>query len=165
MSSGVGRLARIGHLYPSGGLCDHEVQLMAPDGVQFVTTRLPFRRTGLADDRHLVEDLEQHAALLADAEVAVIAVNCTAATMLAGPDRIRQRIDAATGIGTVTMIEAMLAALAAAGISRPALLTPYPPEVLEVEMAFLRQRHIEVVTHRGIPCATPIEQAMIEPST
>ncbi|WP_406726860.1 hypothetical protein WJ438_22660 [Streptomyces sp. GD-15H] len=84
MSLGFGHLARIGHLYPSGGLCDYEIQLMAPDGVQFLTTRLPFRNTGIADDLGLVENLEQHARLLADADVDVIAVNCTAVTLLVG---------------------------------------------------------------------------------
>lgn len=163
MSLGYGTLARIGHLYPSGGLCDYEIQLMAPDGVQFVTTRLPFRRTGLADDLALTEDIERHARLLADAEVSAIAVNCTAATLLAGPDRINERVTRATGIRSVTTIEAVLAALAAAGIRRPALLTPYPDEVVAAEREFLSTRGIEVAVHRSIPRATPVEQAAIEP--
>ncbi|WP_326698521.1 aspartate/glutamate racemase family protein [Streptomyces sp. NBC_01754] len=163
MSLGFGHLARIGHLYPSGGLCDHEIQLMAPDGVQFVTTRLPFRSTGIRDDLRLVEDLERHAGLLADAEVDLVAVNCTAATLLAGPERIKERIRAATGIEAVTTIEAVLAALRALGIRRPALLTPYPDEVVEAERTYLRSHGVEVVTHLGIPCATPVEQAVIEP--
>ena len=33
MSLGFGTTARIGQLYPSGGLCDYEPQLMAPAGV------------------------------------------------------------------------------------------------------------------------------------
>lgn len=163
MSLGFGHLARIGHLYPSGGLCDYEIQSMAPEGVQFVTTRLPFRNTGASDDLRLVENLEEHARLLADAGVDAIAVNCTAATLLAGPDRIRDRISEATGIGSVTTIEAVLAALSAAGIRRPALLTPYPDEVVQAETEFLHSRGIEVVTHLGLPRATPVEQAVIEP--
>ncbi len=163
MSLGFGDLARIGHLYPSGGLCDYEIQSMAPEGVQFVTTRLPFRNTGTADDLRLVENLEEHARLLADADVDVIAVNCTAATLLAGPDRIRKRIHEATGIGAVTTIEAVLAALSAAGIRRPALLTPYPDEVVQAETEFLHARGIEVVARLGLPRDTPVGQAMIEP--
>ncbi|WP_069816791.1 maleate cis-trans isomerase family protein [Streptomyces sp. TP-A0874] len=164
MSLGFGHLARIGHLYPSGGLCDYEIQLMAPQGVQFVTTRLPFRNTGTADDLRLVENVEEHARLLVDADVDIIAVNCTAATLLAGPERLRNRIGEATGIGSVTTIEAVLAALSATGIRRPALLTPYPDEVVRAETEFLRERGIEVVTHLGLPRATPVEQAMIEPA-
>ncbi|MBP2365378.1 maleate cis-trans isomerase family protein [Pseudonocardia parietis] len=164
MSLGFGHLARVGHLYPSGGLCDYELQQMAPDGLQFITTRLPFRRTGIADDLRLVEDLEGHAELLADAGVGLVAVNCTAATMLAGPARVRERVEQATGIAAVTTIEAVLAALVAAGITRPALLTPYPAEVVAAEVTYLRDHGVEVATHRGPPCATPVEQALVEPA-
>ncbi|MFW3171591.1 aspartate/glutamate racemase family protein [Geodermatophilus sp. CPCC 206100] len=164
MSLGFGTVARVGHLYPSGGLCDYELQLMAPDGVQFVTTRLPFARTGLADDRRLLADLEDHARLVADADVALVAVNCTAATMLTGPDVIRRRVREATGLPSTTTIEAVLAALRAAGIRRPALITPYPDDVVAAETAFLAAQGVDVARHAGIPCRTPVEQAGIEPS-
>lgn len=97
MSLGFGTAARIGHLYPSGGLCDYEIQLMAPPGVQFLTTRLPFTRTGLEADHEILADLETHARLLADAEVSLIAMNCTAAGMVAGPETVNGRIRDATG--------------------------------------------------------------------
>lgn len=164
MSLGYGTLARIGHLYPSGGLCDYEIQLMAPDGVQFVTTRLPFGRTGIADDLALTADVERHARLLADADVAAIAVNCTAATLLVGPERINERVTRATGVRSLTTIEAVLAALHATGVRRPALLTPYPDDVAAAERAYLAERGVDVVVHRSIPCATPVEQAAIEPA-
>ncbi|MCA2181258.1 aspartate/glutamate racemase family protein [Nonomuraea glycinis] len=163
MSIGFGTLARIGHLYPSGGLCDYEIQRMAPDGVQFVTTRMPFRRTGLADDLALFDDLEAHSRLLADAEVDLIAVNCTAATMLAGPDAVNSRVRAATGIAATTTIEAVLEALAAAGIRRVALLTPYEEEVTAAEVAFLRGQGLEVAGTAMLPCRTPVEQAERDP--
>ena len=163
MSIGFGTLARIGHLYPSGGLCDYEIQRMAPDGVQFVTTRMPFRRTGLADDLALFDDLEAHSRLLADAEVDLIAVNCTAATMLAGPDAVNSRVRAATGIAATTTIEAVLDALAAAGIRRVALLTPYEEEVTAAEVAFLRAQGLEVAGTATLPCRTPVEQAERDP--
>ncbi|MET7999426.1 maleate cis-trans isomerase family protein [Nonomuraea glycinis] len=163
MSIGFGTLARIGHLYPSGGLCDYEIQRMAPDGVQFVTTRMPFRRTGLADDLALFDDLEAHSRLLADAEVDLIAVNCTAATMLAGPDAVNSRVRAATGIAATTTIEAVLDALAAAGIRRVALLTPYEEEVTAAEVAFLRGQGLEVAGTATLPCRTPVEQAERDP--
>ncbi|MEE2060319.1 maleate cis-trans isomerase family protein [Rhodococcus artemisiae] len=163
MSLGFGHLARIGHLYPSGGLCDYEIQRMSPDGVQFVTTRLPFPSTGIEDDRLLVSNIESHARLLADAEVDIVAINCTAATLLAGPDVLNQRVHDATGIESVTTIEAVVAALAAVGISRPAMLTPYPHEVVRAEVEYLRTHGIDVVTSLGLPRSTPVEQARIEP--
>ncbi|MFE4500483.1 hypothetical protein ACFRFQ_11510 [Rhodococcus sp. NPDC056743] len=163
MSLGFGHITRIGHLYPSGGLCDYELQLMAPDGVQFITTRLPFATTDIEGDRLLVKWLESYVGLLADAQVDIIALNCTAATMLVGPERLKKRIYDATGIEAVTTIEAVMAALATTGVRHPALLTPYPEDVVEAEVCFLRSEGIEVVTHLGMPRLTPVEQAMIEP--
>jgi len=165
MSIGFGNIARIGHLYPSGGLCDFEIQLMAPEGVQFVTTRLPFRDTSIHSDKSIADELEQHAALLADACVDLIALNCTAAGVANGPDVINSRIEAATGIGSVTTIEAVLAALNAVDAVRIGLLTPYREEVVTAEIAFLRQRGIDVITHAHRPAMTPFEQAMIDPET
>jgi maleate isomerase len=160
---GFGDDARIGHLYPSGGLCDYEVQLMAPAGVQFVTTRMPFRASGLRDDLTLLDDLEMHSRLLADAEVELIAMNCTAATMLAGPESVNRRIRESTGIPSITTIEAVLAALAATRLQRIALLTPYVEEVVAAEVAFLTAQGFEVVARAGLPCATPVEQGTQSP--
>ncbi|QKW13456.1 aspartate/glutamate racemase family protein [Verrucosispora sp. NA02020] len=163
MSLGFGTAARIGHLYPSGGLCDYELQLMAPDGVQLVTTRMPFRRSSLADDHALLADLEAHSRLLADAEVDLIAMNCTAATLLAGPESVNARIHASTGLPSTTTIEAVLDALERAGIGRIALLTPYVEEVTSAEVELLTARGLEVVSVASLPCATPVEQATHDP--
>lgn len=158
MSLGFGYQARIGHLYPSGGLCDFEVQLMAPAGVQFVTTRMPFSRTSLESDKAVVADVESHAALLATAGVTLIAMNCTAASMAVGAQVINQRIFDATGIRSVTTTDAILAALRAVGARRVALMTPYPHEVVEMEIAFLARHGIEVACEIADPCSTPIQQ-------
>lgn len=163
MSIGFGYKARIGHLYPSGGLCDYEIQAMAPDGVQFLTTRLPFSRTTLESDVALVESVEVHAKLLASAQVDLIAMNCTAASMVVGAQSINRRIEAATQIKSVTTIEAVVAGLQAVGARRIALLTPYLPEVVDAEIAFLAECGFEVVAHRSHPCQTPVEQGSIPP--
>lgn len=164
MSLGFGYLARIGHLYPSGGLCDFEVQLMAPAGVQFVTTRMPFARTSLESDKAVVADVEYHAALLATAGVSLIAMNCTAASMAVGAQIINQRIFDGTGIRSVTTTDALLAALGAVGARRVALMTPYPREVVEMEVAFLARHGINVGSEIATPCSTPVEQGSIPAS-
>ena len=163
MSLGFGVKARIGQLYPSGGLCDYEPQVMAPAGVQFVTTRMRFRKAGLEDDAALVDGVEDHARLVADAAVDLIAFNCTAASLVSGPEAINRRILAATGIASTTTIEAVLAALAAAGLRRPALLTPYLPEVVAAETAFFQGRGLMVAAQAGQPCADPVTQGEIPP--
>ncbi|SDV47293.1 maleate cis-trans isomerase family protein [Chitinasiproducens palmae] len=164
MSLGFGSRARIGHLYPSGGLCDYEIQLMAPAGVQFVTTRLPFRDTSIASDHAIIDDLERHAALLADARVSLIALNCTAAGVVGGAGTINARIEASTGIPAVTTIEAVMAACRAAGARRVGLLTPYRAEVVSAEKLFLQTEGISVVSEAHLPQATPVEQAEIAPA-
>src|SRR5260370_41709706 len=163
MSCGFGEVARIGHLYPSGGLCDHEVQMMAPGGVQFLTTRLPFRDTSIASDKALIDNLESHAMLLADARVDLIALNCTAAGVVAGPDEINRRVQAATGIRSVTTIQAVMAALAAVKATRIALMTSYRREVVEAEIAFFEKQGLRIVAEKNLPQDTPYDQGMLHP--
>lgn len=157
------RIARVGHLYPSGGLCDDEIQLMAPTGVRFLTTRLPFRATGVEDDLALADDLELHAGLLADADVDLIAVNCTAATMLLGPDHLRRRITEATTLPVATTIESVVAALRHLRAERILLLDPYPREVEDREIDHLERLGFTVLDARGPRCTTPVEQGLIPP--
>lgn len=154
---------RVGHLYPSGGISEHEIQRMAPEGLRFLTTRMPFRRTGREDDLNLLRDIETHAALLADAQVELIAFNCTAASLMAGPGVVEARIERATGIPAVTTIAAVMAALARLSARRVALFTPYPPEVVAEEIRYLARHGVEVVAQRHLPCATPVEQGAIPP--
>ncbi|HZJ97816.1 MAG TPA: aspartate/glutamate racemase family protein [Oligella sp.] len=165
MSIGFGYRSKIGQLYPSGGLCDFEVQLMAPEGVQFLTTRMPFKRSSLEDDVAFVKNLERHAELLADAEVDLIAMNCTAASLIAGPVQVNQRILSATGIRSVTTIEALMAAVQATGMKRVALMTPYVQEVVDKEVEYFSAAGYEVVTTLGKACSTPIEQGSLHPVT
>ena len=164
MSLGYGWRAKIGQLYPSGGQSEYEPQLMAPEGVAFLTTRLPFKKAGLEDDIKLVADIEQHAQLLADAKVDLILLNCTAASLITGPDAINGRVEKATGIRSVTTIEAVMAALHAIGGRRLALMTPYLEEVVEAEIEFLVRNGFLVVASGGIPCTNPIDQGAIAPS-
>lgn len=161
MSLGFGTLARIGQLYPSAGLCDYEIQLMAPEGVQFLTTRVPFKKTDINQHHAFCAHLEQHAYLLADAGVDLIAVNCTAVTMMAGPERLRRRLFSATAKPTVTTIDAVLDALAHQKMQRIGLLTPYPHEVRQAEISYLARHGIEVVVEHATPCHSPIEQGSL----
>lgn len=162
-AGGHERKIRIGQLYPSGGLCEDEMPRMAPDVVRFLTTRMPFRKAGLDDDAALARDVEFHASLLADARVELIAFNCTAASLITGPQVINRRIEAATGIRSVTTIEGVLEGLEAARIRRFALLTPYLPEVVAHEVAYFRERGFEVTQCAGAPCADPVAQGSIPP--
>lgn len=165
MTGGFGWRARIGQLYPAGGLADSEPQTMAPDGVLFVTTRLGFNRVGMEPSRALVRDLEGPSRLLADAAVQLILFNCTSASMAVGPEAIKTRITGATGIPATTTIEGVMAALAATGARRLGLLTPYSEDVVAAETEFLHAHGYEVTMTGGRPCATPVEQGSLSPAT
>lgn len=163
MYLGYGWRAKIGQLYPSGGQCDFEVQRMAPEGVQFVTTRLTFTQSRLEDDHALVKDIEQHAQLVADAGVQLILLNCTAASAVVGPDVINRRVEAATGVPSTTTFEAVLEAMRAAKLRRIAMMTAYLDEVNQAEIAILEKEGFEVVACGGISCTNPLDQGAIPP--
>ncbi|MFT4151716.1 MAG: hypothetical protein QM656_16065 [Paracoccaceae bacterium] len=154
---------RVGHLYPSGGISDHEIQRMAPPGLRFLTTRMPFRDTSRESDIALARDVETHAALLADARVELIAFNCTAASLMAGPGVLEARIEAHTGIPAVTTIGGVLSGLERFGARRIALFTAYRPQVVEEERHFLITRGFQVVAEAHLPCADPVAQGQIAP--
>jgi len=164
MSLGFGWKSRIGQLYPSGGQCDYETQLMAPDGVQFLTTRMPFKQSRLEDDMKMVEEVDAHAMLCADAKVDLILFNCTAASLVVGPKTINDRIQRATGIQSITTIEAVLDAMRAVRMKRVALITAYHEEVVAEEIKFLRELGYDIVVSGGIPCDNPMQQGSLEPS-
>lgn len=163
MTGGYGWKARIGQLYPAGGLADSEPQHMAPEGVLFVTTRLAFARTGLEHSRDLVRDLEGPARLLTDAQVQLILFNCTSASMVVGPEAINSRVEAATGVPATTTIEAVMGALGAVGARRIGLLTPYAAEVVAEEAHYLGAAGHEVAMTGGEPYLSPVEQGLIPP--
>ncbi len=154
---------RVGHLYPSGGLSEYELQTMAPKGLQFLVTRMPFRNTSREADIAIVAEIETQARLLSDAGVDLIAFNCTAASLIVGPDAINARIRNATGISSITTIEAVLAALAHFGPKKIGLFTPYRAEVVEEEIHYLAANGYQVVAQGHIPCQTPVEQGRLDP--
>lgn len=160
---GIGHLARVGHLYPSGGISDFEIQRMAPEGVQFLTTRMPFRDTSKESDLAIIDGLERNAGFLADAMVKLIAFNCTAASMLIGDEVIQNRIEGATGIRATTTIAAVQAALRAFNAGKIALFTPYRPDVVDAEKAFFSRSGVEVIAEAHLPCLDPVSQGEISP--
>lgn len=163
MSLGYGNVARVGQLYPSGGISDYELQRMAPEGMQVITTRMPFRDTSKKSDYLMLKEVEQHAQLLADAKVDVITFNCTAVSLMVGPEKINDRIEAETGIKSITTIEAVLDALEKSGARRLGLFTPYLDEVVFEEKRFLNSFGYEIVSEAHIPCLDPVAQGSIPP--
>ncbi len=159
--------ARIGHLYPSGGITgEFELQRMAPEGVAFLTTRLRFPKADLEHDLRIADYAEEAARLVADARVDLIAFNCTVGSLARGKgsDReISQRIAEATGIPATTTTTAVLAALDALKARNIVLITPYLSEIVQLEADFLEANGFHVLAHHAEGLDHPFDQASVPP--
>jgi maleate isomerase len=150
-SAMYGWRARIGMIIPStNAVAEPQVRMMAPDGVEFHTTRLAFAGTSEANVTRFIAEAGDGAKLLADAGVDMVVLNCTAATMF------RPGIDAeAVGIMTeasgkkcTTVSRGVVDALRTLEARRVVLTSPY--ETNAREQAFLEHHQIAVLNEVGL---------------
>src|SRR6266550_574532 len=96
-----GSRAHLGLIVPSINTCtEPQFRMMAPQGVEFFTTRLRLRDVSPAELRAMAEHTEEAASLLADLDPAFILFHCTSASMTGGAKydaRITARIERASG--------------------------------------------------------------------
>jgi maleate cis-trans isomerase len=143
---------RIGALIPPVNVTvEPEFNRWAPAGVTVHAARMWRRRARLtpADLREMLTRLDDDCARLAMAQPGVVLYACTSGSSLetGGFDRgISEQIARASGVPASTTSTAVAAALRALGIRRPAVVTPYPDEINEREMAFFRELGFEPVS-------------------
>jgi maleate isomerase len=146
--------ARIGLIIPSSNrLVEPQLNRHAPDGVAVHLTRL--RMTGeyhkpIAD---LLPDIAGAAGTLSDARCDPIVFQCTGTAMQEGVEAERgivRKIESATGCRATTTASAAMAALEALGARRIVLVSPYPRETHEHELAFLTEAGFEIVGERSL---------------
>jgi maleate cis-trans isomerase len=136
---------RIGVLIPPVNVTvEPELNRWAPAGVTVHAARMWRRRARLsADDlREMLTRLDDDCARLAMAQPGVVLYACTSGSSLetGGFDRgISERIARAAGAPASTTATAVAAALRALGVRRPAVVTPYPDEINERELAFFAE--------------------------
>jgi maleate isomerase len=145
-----GTRAKIGMMFPSANfVAEPQMNAMLPTGVSLHATRLH-----LDTENHLsmLERTEEATALLADAEVDVIAFHCTGVTMydLDIVDQVKRRMASVTSTKTVVTADAIVAALRLLGARRIVLVSPYLQETNEREKAFLAHHGITVLADRGL---------------
>ncbi len=107
-------------------------RLVCGDGVAVFTTRLANEGVAtLGSLRALEPGLAAAAAAILPGEaLTAIAFGCTSGTILIGEARVRARVQAVRpGVPVATPIEAARAALAALGVRRVAVLSPYLPAI------------------------------------
>jgi maleate isomerase len=126
-----------------------DVAAFLPDGVEAYATRIPMNAVATPDTlAELGDHLEAGARLLApDGPLSAIGFSCTSGTVAVGADRAHTLIAAGRpGVPICTPVEAAVKALAALGVRRIALLTPYldgPSRLIE---GFFAEHGMEIVT-------------------
>jgi maleate isomerase len=164
-----GERLRLGMILASRNtVAEPDANAMLPAGVSLHTTRLHLVDTDAAALRQMTQDAERAAALLASAGVGLIVFHCTAASTIDADmgRKIAERIQRDTGVPATATSEALLAALKALEARRIVMLSPYPQEVNDAEVAFFAHHGVEVVKEagflpppggRGSPHAAPEE--------
>jgi maleate cis-trans isomerase len=146
----MARALKIGLMVPANNTT-MEVELLAwlPEGASCRTLRIP-RQAGMlteADIPAYVRQAEALAASFAGDPVDLVVYGCTAAGILAGPQRdadIAESLSAITGAPVVTTAGSMAESLRAARARDIALVTPYQPEVNERLKSLLARAGIGV---------------------
>lgn len=158
---------RIGLMVPANNTT-MEAELLAwlPQGAVCTTLRIP-RQQGLLTEGDIpayVEKAESLAGCFAKEPVDLVVYGCTAAGILAGPERdaaIASSLERITGSPVVTTASSMVASLRDEEASDIALVTPYSDEVNRRLKAFLAQAEIRVRNMRTLGAASVEELGAI----
>src|SRR5258706_2191945 len=141
--------AKIGRISPSPETVGCEEWRRAlPDGVCLVETRTRLHDVTIEGLTETVKQVERAALELASAEVDVILQAGTAIAFFRGfghDQELSRRITTVTGIKATTSLTAVVNALRALGIKRPAIATSY--------LADIDARLVDVLNHSGFQVA------------
>jgi maleate isomerase len=158
---------KIGMLLPSSNrVAEPEIPAMLPEGVSLHTTRLKLAGSTREALLAMTEKVEEGAELLADAGVDLIGFHCTAVSTFdpAMEGRLKQRIEAVTQKPATATSEALVAAFRALDARRIVLVSPYPRDINEREVAFFAHHDITVLHDVGLDLTSGEAFARVEPS-
>ncbi len=156
--------ARIGMIIPStNAVAEPQVNRMAPEGVVFHTQRVAFEGTSAENVKKFVAGAGEAAKLLADADVDMVVLACTAASMF------RPGIDAeeveimqeASGKPCTTVSRAVVDAMRTLGIRKVVMTSPYMTN--EREARFLEHHQVKVLGDVGLKLSNA-EFPKVEPA-
>jgi maleate isomerase len=151
---------RIGTIAPPGNVAvEREFPLYLPSGV--VTNHNRLSRPNSEQTRESILamnlSLEQTARDLAQCYPEVIAYACTGGSFLEGPGEEAKTADLitrVTGIKAVTTSIAVIEALAVFNARKVVLIAPYPDDIMENEVQYLRHYGITTVLFDTFRCMT-----------
>ena len=142
-------LARIGLIIPSSNrLTEPQLRHYAPPELGIHVTRLQMTGKWNRPLSALTDDIIRASSALADAKVDIVVFHCTGHAMEEGPEgdaRTREAITLATGVEATSTAAAIQEAIAALGLKRLILMTPYEQDVNNHEIDYLRQIGVGVV--------------------
>jgi maleate isomerase len=160
--------AKIGRISPSAETVGAEEWRRAmPDGVCLVETRTMVHDVTVEGLAEAVTQVERAALELASAEVDVILQAGTAIAFFRGfghDIELSRRITAATGIKATTSLTAVIEALRALGIKRPAIATSYISDIDARLKDVLEKSGFEVAAIKGMGLKKSIDMGKVEPS-
>ncbi len=140
---------RIGMITLASGMTsEDEMHLMLPDDVLLLTTRVANSNDISMASLAAMEAGMSHAAstILPDERLDAMIYSCTSGTIAMGEATVAARIRSAKpGIPVTTPFGGVVAACAALGVRRVALLAPYTPEVTASMRDHLEARGVAVV--------------------
>jgi maleate cis-trans isomerase len=159
--------AKIGRISPSPETvgCEEWRRAM-PEGVCLVETRTLLHDVTVEELAETVKQVERAALELASAEVDVIIQAGTAIAFFRGvghDQELSRRITAATGIKATTSLTAVVEALRALGIKRPAIATSYLADIDARLATVLQQSGFDVAAIRGMELKRSIDMGKVLP--
>ncbi len=163
-------VARLGLIVLSTDLTTERdaARLVPPDRAAVHVARVPFRNPTTAKNLRRMGPLLTGAAdlILPGEPLAAIYYACTAASVVIGDAAVTAAIHAARpGIPVVTPTAAGIAALAALGLRRIALVTPYLPDTTAPMVAYFDRSGLDIVAARCLGLADDRDMARVSAQT
>ena len=153
-------MKNLGLIFPAGGRKspEEEISRYLPKDIGLLSNQIQFDEIsprGLIDMGNRVENAAKE---LTDQGADIIVFCCTSGSFIRGvgyDQELIARIEQATGRKALTTTTAVIAALKALRASRISMGTPYPDDVNTIEVEFLKESGIDVVSFKGLGITNP----------
>jgi maleate isomerase len=149
-----GSKAKIGLIVPSiNDAIEPEFNALKLKGVSIHTTRVLLTSGTLEAEKVMLEGTEQAVKLIAGTGVDLIVYACTTGSLIKGggwDKELIRFIQTLSGIPATTTSTALLNVFKAFNIKKVALALPYIEELNKLEIKFLEERGIKVVSMKGL---------------
>lgn len=147
--------AKVGVLLPSvNSVVEPWFYHVAPQGVTFHSARMLLEKQGgAAAIEKMIESSFRAAEEVACVPVDLIAYCCTAATLVKGPafdDELIRKLEAMTGIRSITATGSILKALSTLGVKKIVIAGPYTKDIDDLEKSYFTQCGYEVLNIEGM---------------